>query len=356
MNAFLELLLIAIGKRKSLSHQLSEQEWVNVYREANRQSLLGVILSGVERVCGTSSVNRPTFLMKWITQVVVLEQRNKFLDDKAIELIKIFADDGYRSCILKGQGVAKLYPDPQRRQCGDIDIWLEGERDEVLAYLKSKYLIGSPVIHHVDVTIFDNVPIEVHFIPSFAYSPFRYRRLKNFFSKKSSEQFSNYSEEYGFVLPTIEFNAVYFLLHIFHHVLHEGIGLRQLLDYYYILQRLEKKQKIEVFTTLRWMGLAKFTAAVMFVEKAFFELEEEYFLCAPNVSLGKVLYKEILLSGNFGQHDERNQKVNRDSNYRAYLHNIKRNMLFLKFCPSEVLWAPIWKPCHFLWRKAKGYI
>lgn len=87
--------------------------------------------------------------------MMALEQRNKLLDAKAAELTRLFTDDGFRSCILKGQGVAKLYQHPYRRQCGDIDIWVDGKRDEILAYLKSMYRIGSPVIHHVDVRVFE---------------------------------------------------------------------------------------------------------------------------------------------------------------------------------------------------------
>lgn len=243
MMLFQEFIKFSIGKGEALSRKLTEQDWLSLYAEAQRQSLFGIFMDGVERAVALEEA-KPQRLMQWIAKVMALEQRNKLLDTKAAELTRIFADDGFKSCILKGQGVAKLYPHPYRRQCGDIDIWVEGGREKIIAYLKSKYKIGTPVIHHVDVSVWDGVPVEVHFIPSFAYSPFRYRKFKRFFSVQAQSQFDNYSKEYGFAMPTIEFNVVYSLMHIFHHVLHEGIGLRQLLDYYYILKAYKGTKRI----------------------------------------------------------------------------------------------------------------
>lgn len=354
MILFQEFIKFSLGKGDTLSHNLTEQDWLSLYAEAQRQSLFGVFMDGVERAVALGEA-KPQRLMQWIAKVMALEQRNKLLDDKAAELTSIFADDGFKSCILKGQGVAKLYPHPYRRQCGDIDIWVEGGREKILAYLKSKYKIGAPVIHHVDVIFWDDVPVEVHFIPSFAYSPFRYRKFKRFFRGLSQSQFDNYSKEYGFATPTIGFNIVYSLMHIFHHVLHEGIGLRQLLDYYYILKAYNGKKEV-IMKILASLGLERFAAAVMYVEKAFFDLEDEYLLCSADVSLGSFLLDEIKRSGNFGKYDERYKNVNRENGWSVYLHNVRRNMLFMKFCPSEVIWSPIWKPCHYVWRKVNGYV
>lgn len=354
MELFQEFIKFSIGEKETLSRNLTEQDWLVLYGEAQRQSLFGVFMDGVERAVA-SGETKPKCLIQWIGQVMALENRNKLLDAKAAELTRMFANDGYRSCILKGQGVAKLYPHPYRRQCGDIDIWVEGGREKILSYLKAKYKIGSPVIHHVDVDIFNGISVEVHFVPSFAYSPYRYHKYKKFFFQWSQSQFDNCSNEWGFVTPTTEFNVVYSLMHIFHHVLHEGIGLRQLLDYYYILRAYNGSKNI-IMSTLDSLGLAKFAAAVMYVEQTFFNLEDNHMLCPANESLGTFLLEEIILSGNFGKYDERNLNVNRNKEWMVYFHNVKRNMRFLKICSSEVIWCTVWKPCHFLWRKQKGYI
>lgn len=354
MSLFQELILISLGKRDGFSRKLTDKDWTSIYMEAQRQSLAGVLLTGVERVIA-SGENKPKFLIQWISQTLTLENRNRQLDARCKDITDIFNGIGLRSCVLKGQGVAMLYPNPLRRQSGDIDLWVEGNRGDIYKTLKARWKVGETVIHHADVEIFKDTPTEIHFIPSFTYSPFLYRKYKKFFKRCADRQFANYDKTVGFAYPTPEFNAVYSLMHIFHHVLHEGIGLRQLLDYYYILKSLDKEQRLPVFEEMRHLGLAKFVEAVMYVEQRMFGLESEFWLCQPNERLGKRLLAEIELAGNFGKYDERNQQVNRKSRMHVYLHNVKRNFVFFEFAPSEVLWAPIWKPFHFVWRKLKGY-
>lgn len=303
----------------------------------------------------TSGESKPKVLMQWIAMGLALEKRNRLLNVRCKDITEIFNGLGLRSCVLKGQGVARLYPNPLRRQCGDIDLWVEGNRGDIHKTLKARWKVGETVIHHADVEIFKDTPTEIHFIPSFTYSPFLYRKYKKFFKRFADRQFANYDKTVGFAYPTPEFNAVYSLMHIFHHVLHEGIGLRQLLDYYYILRRLDKEQRGQVFEEMRNLDLAKFAEAVMYVEQKMFGLEPEFWLCQPNERTGKCLLAEIELAGNFGQYDKRNQQVNRMSKIGVYLHNVKRNFVFFKMASSEVLWAPIWEPCHFVWRKIKGY-
>lgn len=354
MTLFQELIQISLGQRKTFSQKLTDNDWSELYKEAQRQSLVGVLLTGVETAIA-SGEDKPKFLMSWIAQVMALEKRNLLLNARCREITEIFNKQGQRTCVLKGQGVAMLYPNPLRRQSGDIDLWVEGNRGDIYKTLKARWKVGETVIHHADVEIFKDTPTEIHFIPSFTYSPFLYRKYKKFFKRGADRQFANYDKTVGFAYPTPEFNAVYSLMHIFHHVLHEGIGLRQLLDYYYILRSLDKEQRGQVFEEMRNLDLDKFAEAVMYVELQMFGLEPEFLLCKANERLGKQLLAEIELAGNFGKYDKRNQHVNRKSRMDVYLHNVKRNFVFFKFAPSEVLWAPIWKPCHFVWRKIKGY-
>lgn len=354
MTLFQELILISLGKREQFSRRLTDKDWGSIYTEAQRHSLVGILLTGVEKVVA-SGESRPKFLMQWIAMGLALEKRNRLLNVRCKEITKIFNGLGLCSCVLKGQGVAMLYPNPLRRQSGDIDLWVEGDRGDIYKILKARWNVGETVIHHAEVEIFKDTPTEIHFIPSFTYSPFLYRKYRKFFKRCADRQFANYDKTVGFTYPTPEFNAVYSLMHIFHHVLHEGIGLRQLLDYYYILRSLDKEQRGQVFEKMRNLDLAKFAEAVMYVEQKMFGLEPEFWLCQPNERTGKCLLAEIELAGNFGQYDKRNQQANRKSKIGVYLHNVKRNFVFFKMAPSEVLWAPIWKPCHFVWRKIKGY-
>lgn len=196
MMPFQELVLISLGKRDRFSRRLTEADWALLYKEAQRQSLVGVLLTGVEKVVALGET-KPKFLIQWIAQGMALESRNRLLDVRCKEITDIFRELGLRSCVLKGQGVARLYPNPLRRQCGDIDLWVEGNRDEIYKELKAKWRVGETVVHHADVEVFADALTEIHFIPSFTYSPFLFRRYKFFFKKWADRQFANYDEAAG---------------------------------------------------------------------------------------------------------------------------------------------------------------
>lgn len=402
MSLFVELIQIALGTRTVLSRIPSENEWQQIYEIAAKQSLVGVVLSGIEVIRAKNaelSVPR-VLLLQWIGEVQVIEQQNKKLNEAAEHLTRIFKNGGLRSCVLKGQGVARLYDvrckksDVRsqnseqssessrvqefkgsqdlrnelamletsgslslRRMPGDIDLWVEGGREKVLQFLKSSYLkTGTVVIHHVDTSIIEGVETEVHFLPSYSYNYLRYIKYKKFFKEEANQQFDHFDEQVGFAYPTNRFNAVYLMMHIFRHVFHEGIGLRQLMDYYFVLIHLTDEERKWAYGKLKWLGLGKVTSAVMYVMKAVFLMDDKYLLCSPSEKTGKYLLEEILAGGNFGKFGEQYESAHSGSSFNLYLKNLKRLGKVYSLCPSEVLWAPIWKPSHWLWRKWKGYV
>lgn len=390
MSLFVELIQIALGTRTVLSRIPSENEWRQVYDTAVKQSLVGIVLSGIEVIrAKNAELSVPKMLLlQWIGEVQMIEQQNKKLNEAAGHLTSIFKNGGLRSCVLKGQGVARLYDvrckksdvrsqnseqsseslkvqESQgasgslslRRQPGDIDLWVEGGREKVLRFLKSSCLkTGTVVIHHVDTSIIDGVETEVHFLPSYSYNYLRYIKYKKFFKEEANQQFDHFDEQVGFAYPTNKFNAVYLMMHIFHHVFHEGIGLRQLMDYYFVLIHLTDEERKWAYGKLKWLGLGKVTSAVMYVMKAVFLMDDKYLLCNPSEKTGKYLLEEIIAGGNFGKFGEQYESAHSGSSFNLYLKNLKRLGKVYSLCPSEVLWAPIWKPSHWLWRKWKGYV
>jgi len=390
MSLFVELIQIALGTRTVLSRIPSENEWQRIYETAAKQSLVGVVLSGIEVIrAKNAELSVPKMLLlQWIGEVQMIEQQNKKLNEAAGHLTSIFKNGGLRSCVLKGQGVARLYDvrckksdvrsqnseqsseslkvqESQgasgslslRRQPGDIDLWVEGGREKVLRFLKSSCLkTGTVVIHHVDTSIIDGVETEVHFLPSYSYNYLRYIKYKKFFKEEANLQFDHFDEQVGFAYPTNKFNAVYLMMHIFRHVFHEGIGLRQLMDYYLVLIHLTDEERKWAYGKLKWLGLGKVTSAVMYVMKAVFLMDDKYLLCSPSEKTGKYLLEEIIVGGNFGKFGEQYESAHSGSSFNLYLKNLKRLGKVYSLCPSEVLWAPIWKPSHWMWRKWKGYV
>lgn len=372
VTLFFELLQVAVGRRDTLSQTPSPDDWRLLYGLSVKQALVGVCFAGVERLPREMLAGMPLDLkVQWFALTERIKRQNLLVTSRACELQRLLEADGWKASVLKGQGIAELYRFQSReaeqrdgkpgvpesaplklyRQSGDIDVWVDGRRDDIIRYMKAHYRCGAAVIHHIDADVFGDVPVEVHFVPSYAYSWPRYRAYKHFFREHKEEGFVPSGA--GFCVPSVRFNLVYLLMHIFRHVFHEGVGLRQLMDYYFVL--LAQNGQLGLGSTLKALGLSRFAAAVMYVEQQVFGLPREFMICEPDEKAGRFLLEEIMRAGNFGQYDSRVHKAHSGNLANLYIHNVCRLSGMVRQYPSEVLWAPFWKVGHFLWRKVKGY-
>ena len=168
----------------------------------------------------------------------MLEKANVRLNDAAIQVSEWFKKKGFRTCILKGQGNALLYPNLYSRTPGDIDIWVEGGDKRVISFVRSISPHEKACYHHIEFPSYKGVEVEVHYRPSFLLCFWHNRKLQKYYERVKEEQFSHrvmLGEQGEIAIPTVEFNIIFQLTHIFSHLMNEGIGLRQLVDYYYVL-------------------------------------------------------------------------------------------------------------------------
>lgn len=355
---FKELLVIALGCKENLSSSPSEIEWKEAYQQAEMQALVGILFNAIEKLNKDDKSYLPPkpLFYQWMGYVLQIESRNEVLKRETAHLYSIIKGDGLRCCILKGQGIACLYPNDLRRQSGDIDIWVEGGRGKVLKYLKGNcFCLGQIVIHHVDARIIDDVETEVHYIPCYTYNPFLQHRLQRFFRQHADEQFSNIDKELGFAYPTFRFNAVYILAHIYMHFLYEGIGLRQIVDYYYVLKNLDDEGRKLAASDIKKVGLQKFAGAVMFVLQRVCGMDDNSLVMKPDDKRGELLLDEIMRSGNFGKYDDRLKNRKEEDLIWFNLVALKRQLRFLRYYPMDVISIPFFKVWHWCWRKKNGY-
>lgn len=338
MNLFFELLQVALGTRERLSRVPSSREWQALYDEAKRQAVVGVLLDGLERL-PDEQLPPMDIKLQWIGMAQMMAGVYKLHCERAAELTRRFRAVGFKSCVLKGIGTAQYYPMSERRQCGDIDLWVNGRREDVIKWLRTQCKIGNHVWHHVEALFFKDVSVEVHMHPAWMYGPICNRRVQMFFEKNKDSQMV-VDETVGFAHPSARFDAVFSIVHSFHHLLEEGIGLRHIVDYFYILRSLSKESHDDVMCMLRSIGLAKFTEAMMWVLHEVFGLDNEYLLCKPNEKEGKFLLSEIIAGGNFGQ-------TRKDGKVR---NSFSRWTMMVRHYQSEMLWMVPWKCWHRVWR------
>lgn len=350
---FIALVKCGIGKSSELPYSPTDVQWDSLFNFACEQTLQGIAFAGIEILPNEQKPPKRLLLM-WHKVSEQIKEKNIALNKKCIAVSAKFRQLGFDNCILKGQGLSRLYPDPYLRVPGDIDIWLEGGCDKILTYVRKCFPGCKPTYHHVDFPIRKGVSIEVHFTPSWMYSPIRNRKLQRFFSSVSSRQFSNNVSvpEGCFTAPTLEFDRVYLLLHIYRHLFQEGIGLRQMLDYYFVLEHgFTPEEKATAVALLKSFGLVKFASAVMYVLHIMFGLQEENFIVPPHKQRGEFLLGEIIAAGNFGKYDKRYKMVSKENELRHFLNSMRRIARLVMQYPGEALWSPYFKIWHYLWRK-----
>lgn len=180
-------------------------------------------------------------------------------------------DRGLHPIILKGQANASLYPDPLSRQCGDIDVLVEGGRKNVIRHLTEMGLMegaDANSLHHVhlDSKLFDGISIEVHFKPV-ECAPFGAgRRLLKYLEETADFIKCRYNP-LGFYEPPLEFALAMLLAHIRTHFIGGGVGLRQFVDYYQVLKSCSTEM-IQLFChKTKKFGLEPMIKSMMWVQK-----------------------------------------------------------------------------------------
>ncbi len=356
-----ELLQVAVGNRVALSHRPSQKEWMEIYGMARKQAILGVCFFALQKLKKEQVALLPIDVkMQWLGIATQIKQRNKILNKRCIELHDMLADAGFRSCILKGQAVARLYSTDEGpvifndslklyRQSGDIDVWVEGSRESVMEYVNSVSPTNDVRWLHSHLSIYKDTDVEVHFMPSYIECPWQDKALQRFFDSEREKCFDE-------GMATDKFNQVFILAHAFRHLFSEGVGLRQLMDYYFVLRNSEERLTQEEFVdVMKLTGMMRFAEALMWIMREVFGLQEQYLLCTPSEKDGHFLLKEVMLSGNFGHEDVRVRHVVGENTVRRFCRIAIYNMRVWRFSPMIVICSPIWRVWHWCWRKEKGY-
>jgi len=261
-----------------------------------------------------------------------------------------FAKKGFRACVLKGQGNAMLYPDPYSRSSGDIDVWVEGTPKEVAHFILQVKPDAELWYHHGHFPDYKGTEIEPHYRPDWFSSPWMNRKLQRWFRAEAPEQFGHELADYGFAVPTTAFNLVYQLCHIRRHVLNEGMALRPLMDYYYLLKSCQGNYP-DVLPLLKSFGLMGIAGAVMYIMREVFGMADEELLVPADAWRGKTMLEEVYLTGNFGKFDARVSEAQRNSKRGRFLNRVKRDVRFFAQYPGECFLEPIFRTYLIFWKK-----
>ena len=250
MSELFDFLKYCLGAKSDVNKVIAGIDWQMLYSFAFKQALLGLCFDGIERLgkeypeeLKLNPIGRE-LLMTWMGKAQQIRRQNVKVNGVAAKLYSKFREDGLRCCILKGQGNALMYPNPYSRTPGDIDVWVNASREQITEYAKKHFEIGDDIrFHHLE-TSFDGVPVELHFFPGIMNNPIYNVRLQKWFKRNADLQCSNVvslPDGIGEIaIPTMAFNVIYQLTHLYHHFFDEGIGMRQIIDYFLVVNDFSK--------------------------------------------------------------------------------------------------------------------
>ena len=361
ITAFFAFLKYCLGYKENMSKIVAGMDWQELYSFASKQALLGLCFEGIERLgkeypeeLRLNPIGRE-LLMTWMGKAQQIRRQNMKVNAVAGKLFAMLRVDGMRCCVLKGQGNALMYPNPYSRTPGDIDVWIDASRERIMEYTQKKFELGDDIrLQHLETSL-DGVPVELHFFPCSMNNPIYHARLQKWFRRNADLQCSHIvglpDGAGDIAIPTTAFNVIYQLCHLYHHFFDEGIGMRQIIDYYYVVNNDELLVIRETFQReLKHLGLWKFARAVMYVLHEALGLSGEKMIAPMDEKRGELLLAEILEGGNFGRHFTKYGGFTHQSMGKKYFLKIWRNMHFVRYYPAEALSEPIFRTWHFFWR------
>lgn len=344
-NSIFELIQVALGHRERLSNIPTAKEWKDVFDEASKQAVVGICIAGVDKL-PKEQMPPQMLLLEWIGLSEQIRQQNAHVDKQTAKIWRQLKENGLDAAILKGQGIASLYGDlGVYRQSGDIDIWVKGGYQNVCDYVQKTHPTTDVAYHRFHYDYFEDTEVELHHRPTLMRNLLDDRKLARWYNSFGTDSFV-YLEDKGFAVPPVEFNRIFILTHIYRHFLFEGIGLRQVIDYYFVLKANGGHGKKEVAKILKELRLVRFAEAMMWILHVQLGLEEQYLICGMNEKEGRFVLDEIEQTGNFGYDDSRYQ-------YKHFLklrRQVAHGAHLLAHYPSEVIWTPIWLVYHKVWK------
>lgn len=233
-QAFFALLRAGLWNKEVHLAQYGEIDFSVIQQIAEEQSVVGLIVAGIEKVTDVKPAKKD--VLQLIGQTLQLEERNKAMNYFIGVLVDKMRDAGISTLLVKGQGVAQCYEKPLWRSCGDVDFLLSSNNfDKAYSFL-------TPLAQHVDREesysrhigmIIDPWVVELHGSLRCGLSPKMDKAIDELqvdcFERGNVRSWRN--GETDVFLPGVDDDILFTFTHFLKHFYKGGIGLRQICDW-----------------------------------------------------------------------------------------------------------------------------
>lgn len=214
-------------------------DWGEVQKLAEEQSVIGLIVSGLEKM--PTGIILLTEKLTLLGKRQLIEQRNEAMNRFIAELVGQLNISGIYAMMVKGQGVAQCYERPLWRSAGDIDFLLDEENYNkakvFLASLSEETLSEDVAKRHSSIQL-SGFTIELHGRMPFVLS----RRADRVIDEVIADSLLGIGgkqpsvrvwkdESVDIYLPNADNDVILVFTHYLHHFFIEGVGLKQICDW-----------------------------------------------------------------------------------------------------------------------------
>lgn len=296
---FFELLQVSAGQKDCLDYGPSYQQWQELYRMAREHELTGVCYRGVERLFDYGLRAPQDLIIDWMADAEAIKSSHAQLKKRSQKLQEKLLERGIRSSILRGQGGSAFYREELQElyQTDGLDVLLDCSKERAVKFVR---LTGQthvlPAYCRLPLAVWDQVDVMLYYKLGIVRNRLKTRRLRKFFKQNRELLFAREGE---LTLPTVTMSVFCVLLYTMQRFLYEGMSMRQVFDYYFVLQKAEGhfepfKNDVTIGQVLKECGMQRFAQGLMWVLQETMDLSQAYMPCEPLEQEGKFLLQEIM--------------------------------------------------------------
>ena len=350
-GAFFALIRAGLWNRElddTTCFPLSETEWKDVWNQAVRQSVRGILYQGIS-LLPEEWVPSEQLMMYWMVDIERIESRNRKMNQALSELQQQLHVQNIHPLVLKGQGIAQFYAHPLLRECGDIDLYFSHPEEEqhAIDWVRKQ---GGKVVTEADgahAYRFRGIEIEHHVRALDLFSHQIQGYLIQLMRKQGTVPMDvDATENLSIEVLSPLVNLLSLNAHILKHIMGHGIGLRQFCDLARAYHALQNEYDGEALRTcyercgiLRWSQLLHaFLVRQLGLPKSELPYREERFPATAE------LLDRIVNDGNFGHYAQGRDIQTR----KVWKRKLNTSLSFVRHCSFSFRYAPheaiaLWK-------------
>lgn len=303
LNSFFKLLQCSLWGGK-FEQQLSAEDFLWVMALAEQQTVTGLVF---DLLSGQHTGADRKLVLKYAGKYTKIQRKNQNANIELQGFVNACHHNAIDMLVVKGQTIGALYPNPLLRISGDIDFLIKDDYSVVKPQIEKTFEVQLPekMIEREVSFMRNKILYELH------------NNLVAFGSKRNKDYWKQLMDEawkepfyvtvgetrVRTLPPTV--NAVYLFIHLFFHLIREGVGLRQFCDWAVFFHAYREKIDVEQLRSiLERLGIIKAFRAFGFILVGDLGLPSSSFpleITSEDMKWRKVILRDVFKGGNFGK-------------------------------------------------------